>query len=308
MVCTVKVIQMSKRCNQIEHHFYTIFTHLYALSEFELCRDIVLDELLSFVLTVVGGTLEVDAVAEVLFDEQNAPALLVLVPEGGQPSGVDKGAFLGEVVAQVGEDSALLVLHVAAYPKVLFESDFLVPPYVLVVADTVGATGDHLHQRIVPPFVIHHGGYCRSEAEQVDIEHTRQLIQRLDDVGNLVRVADDSRLSFLYEERLDDMNIIVKHHKVAEVPGHPISFRYQTNHIIGVRHYLAFGIILPIEVCLTLGHADDRIVHELFGENSVVPLVGGDDNFQIAHFLSPSSATRTSLTSITLLLLTLPVL
>lgn len=25
MVYTVKVIQMSKRCNQIEHHFYTIF-------------------------------------------------------------------------------------------------------------------------------------------------------------------------------------------------------------------------------------------------------------------------------------------
>ena len=82
-------------------------------------------------------------------------------------------------------------------------------------------------------------------------------------MGNLVRVADDSGLSFLNEERLDDMNIIVKHHEVAKVPGHPISFRYQANHIIGVRHYLAFGIILPIEVCLTLGHADDRIVNEL---------------------------------------------
>lgn len=29
MVCTVKVIQMSKRCNQIEHHFYTIFLLTY---------------------------------------------------------------------------------------------------------------------------------------------------------------------------------------------------------------------------------------------------------------------------------------
>lgn len=27
MFYTVKVIQMSKRCNQIEHHFYTIFAH-----------------------------------------------------------------------------------------------------------------------------------------------------------------------------------------------------------------------------------------------------------------------------------------
>lgn len=263
MFCTVKVIQMSKRCNQIEHHFYTIFTHLYALSEFELCRDIVLDKLLGFVLAVIGGTLEVDTVAEMLFDEQNAPALLVLVPEGGQPSGINKGAFLGEIVTQVCENFALLVLHVATYPKVLFESDFLVPPYVLVVADTIGATGDHLHQGVVPPFVIHHGRYCRGEAEQMNVEHTRQLIQRLDDMGNLVRVADDSGLSFLNEERLDDMNIIVKHHEVAKVPGHPISFRYQANHIIGVRHYLAFGIILPIEVCLALGHADDRIVNEL---------------------------------------------
>lgn len=263
MFCTVKVIQMSKRCNQMGHHFYTIFTHLYALSEFELCRDIVLDKLLGFVLAVVGGTLEVDAVAEMLFDEQNAPALLVLVPEGGQPSGIDKGAFLGEVIAQVCEDSALLVLHIAAYPEVLFKPDFLVPPYILVVADTIRATGDHLHQGVVTPLVIHHGGDCRSETEQVYIEHTRQLIQRLYDVGNLVGVSDDSRLSFLNEERLDDMNIIVKHHEVAEVPGHPISFWDQANHIVGVRHYLAFWIIFPIEVCLTLGHADDRIVHEL---------------------------------------------
>lgn len=263
MVCAVKVIRMSKRCNQIEHHFYTIFAHLYALSEFELCRDIVLDELLGFVLAVVGGTFEVDTVAEMLFDEQNAPALLVLVPEGGQPSGIDKGAFLGEVVAQVGENFALLILHVAAYPEVLFESDFLVPPYVLVVADTIGATGDHLHQRVVTPLVIHHRGDCRGEAEQVNVEHTRQLIKRFNDVGNLVGVADDSRLSFLNEERLDDMNIIVKHHEVAEMPGHPISFWYKANHIVGVRHYLAFGIIFPIEIGLTLGHADDRIVYEL---------------------------------------------
>ena len=262
MFYAVKVIQMSKRCNQIEHHFYTIFTHLYVLSEFELCRDIVLDKLLGFVLAVVGGSFEVDAVAEMLFDKQNAPALLVLVPEGGQPSGIDKGAFLGEIVAQVGENSALLVFHIAAYPEVLFEPDFLVPPYVLVVADTISATGDHLHQRVVTPLVIHHRGDCRGEAEQVNVEHTRQLIQRLDDVGNLVGVADDSRFSFLNEERLDDMNIIVKHHQVAEVPGHPISFRYQANHIVGVRHYLAFGIIFPIEVYLTLGHADDRIVNE----------------------------------------------
>lgn len=212
MVDTVKVIQMSKRCNQIEHHFYTIFAHLYALSEFELCRDIVLDELFGFVLAVVGGTFEVDAVAEVFFDEQNAPALLVLIPEGSQPSGIDKGAFLSEVIAQVGEDSSLFVLHVAAYPKIFFKPDFLVPPYVLVVADTIRATRDHLHQGVVTPLVIHHGGYCRCEAEQMNVEHTRQLIQRLDDMGNLVGVADDSGLSFLNEERLDDMNIIVKHH------------------------------------------------------------------------------------------------
>ena len=99
MVCTVKVIQMSKRCNQIEHHFYTIFCSPIRPLEFELCRDIVLDELLGFVLTVVGGTFEVDTVAEMFFDEQNAPALLVLVAEGGKPSGIDKGTFLGEVVA-----------------------------------------------------------------------------------------------------------------------------------------------------------------------------------------------------------------
>ena len=82
------------------------------LSEFELCRDIVLYELLGFVLAVVGSTFEVDAVTEVLFDEQNAPAFLILITEGGQPSGIDKGTFLGEVVAEICEDSALLVLHV----------------------------------------------------------------------------------------------------------------------------------------------------------------------------------------------------
>ena len=94
------------------------------------------------------------------------------------------------------------------------------------------------------------------------IEEAGQLIQRLDDVGNLIRVTDYTRLTFLYEKGFDNVNVIIKHHQIAEMPGHPISLRYQSYHIIGMGYYLAFGIVLTIDVGLALGNADDRIIYE----------------------------------------------
>lgn len=112
--------------------------------EFELTGNIVLHELLGFVLAVVGRSLDVDTVTKVFFDEQYRTALFFLITERCQAAGIDKRAFLGEVVAEVGEDSTFLVFHVARNPKVLFEPDFLVPPHVFVVSHAVGTAGDHL--------------------------------------------------------------------------------------------------------------------------------------------------------------------
>ena len=80
--------------------------------KFELAGYVILDKLLGLVLAVVGRPFQVDAVAEMLFYEQYRAAFLLLVAECRQTTGIDKRAFLGEVVAQVGEDFPFLILHV----------------------------------------------------------------------------------------------------------------------------------------------------------------------------------------------------
>lgn len=89
--------------------FYQLISKL----EFELARDIVLYELFCLVFAIVGGTLYVDTVPKVLFDEQDRAALLFLIAERRQPSGINKGTLLGKIVTEVREDSTLFVLHVA---------------------------------------------------------------------------------------------------------------------------------------------------------------------------------------------------
>ena len=99
----------TNRLNTILTPFYRLISRL----EFELTGYVVLHKLLCFVFAVIGGSLDIDAVTKMLFHEQYRASFLFLISERGQASGVDKRAFLGEVVAEVGEDSALLVLHVA---------------------------------------------------------------------------------------------------------------------------------------------------------------------------------------------------
>ena len=130
----------TNRLNTILTPFYRLISRL----EFELTGYVVLHKLLCFVFAVIGGSLDIDAVTKMLFHEQYRASFLFLISERSQASGIDKRALLGEVVAEVGEDSALLVLHVARNPKVLFEPDFLVPPHVFVVSHAVGTAGDHL--------------------------------------------------------------------------------------------------------------------------------------------------------------------
>ena len=103
------------------------------------------------------------------------------------------------------------------------------------------------------------------------------------------------------------MNIIVEHHHFTEIPGHPIAFWYQPDDIIGVRDYLALGIVATIDFGLALGDANNRVYDEPLGKHLVMPAVRWDNYLQ-AHFISPSNAARTSLMSITLLRPTLPVL
>ena len=97
------------RLNTILTPFYRPISKL----EFKLTGYVVLHKLLCFVFAVIGGSLDIDTVTKMLFDEQYRASFLFLISVRGQASGVDKRAFLSEVVAEVGEDSALLVLHVA---------------------------------------------------------------------------------------------------------------------------------------------------------------------------------------------------
>ena len=98
-------------CNQIEHHFIAILWLISRL-EFELAGYVVLHKLLGFVLTVISGTLDIYAVTKMLFDEQYRASFFFLVPKSSQASGIDKSSFLSEVIAQVGEDFTLFVLHI----------------------------------------------------------------------------------------------------------------------------------------------------------------------------------------------------
>ena len=231
-----------------------------------------------------------------------------MVAEGRQTAGIDKRPFLGEVVAQVGQNLALTVFHVAAYPEILFQTQLLVPPDILVISDSVGASRYHLHQRVISPLVIHHGGNCRGEAKQMHVEEAGHLVERFDDMRDCVGVADNSRFPFLHIKRFDDMHIVVEHHEITEVLGHPIPLRDEADNIIGMGHYLAFGIILTINTLLTLRNANNRVVDELLGEYSIMPFVGRNHYLQAIHLFSPSNAILTSLTSTTLLLPILPVL
>ena len=295
-------------CNRIEHHFNAIFQPRPSRSEFELAHDIVLHELFGHILAVIGCTLKFDTVSKMLFDKQYRSPLLFLITEGGQPSGIDKCAFLGKVVAEIGEDFALFVFHVARYPKILLESYLFIPPNVFVIPHAIRATGDHLGEGVVPPLVVHHRGNGGGKPEQVYIHQTGQFIERFNDMGYLVRIANYTRFSFLTKERFDNVNIIVQHHEVTEVSCHPIPFRDKPYNVIGMGDNLAIGIVVPINLFLTFGHTDYRIIDKSFGKDPIVPFMGGYYDFEITHFLSPSSAILTSLTSTTLLLLTFPVL
>ena len=132
----------TNRLNTILTPFYRLISRL----EFELTGYVVLHKLLCFVFAVIGGSLDIDAVTKMLFHEQYRASFLFLISERSQASGIDKRAFLGEVVAEVGEDSALLVLHVARNPEIFFEPDFFIPPHVLVIPHAVGTSGDHLRK------------------------------------------------------------------------------------------------------------------------------------------------------------------
>ena len=128
------------RLNTILTTFYQLISRL----EFELTGYIILHKLLGLVFAVVGSALDVDAVAKMLFDEQYRPALLLLITEGSQTAGIDKGSFLGEIVAKIGKDFALFIFHIARYPKILLESYFLIPPDVLIIPHSVGTSSYHL--------------------------------------------------------------------------------------------------------------------------------------------------------------------
>ena len=69
------------------------------LSILELTRYIVLNKLLGLVFTVIGSSLEIDAVAEMFLYKHYRPLFLSLIPEGCQSSGVDECGFLLEVVS-----------------------------------------------------------------------------------------------------------------------------------------------------------------------------------------------------------------
>ena len=295
-------------CNRIENHFNAIFQPRPSRSEFELTHDIVLHKLFGYILAVIGRTLEFDTVSKMLFDKQYRSPLLFLIPERGQSSGIDKCAFLGKVVAEIGEDFALFVFNVARYPKILLESYLFVPPDILIIPYAIGATGDHLGKGVIPPLVVHHRGNGGGKTKQVYIHQTGQFIERFNDMGYLVRISDYTSLSFLAIKRFYNMHIIVQHHEVAEVSCHPIALGDKPYNVIGMGDNLAIGIVVPINLFLTFGHTDYRIIDKSFGKDPIVPFMGGYYDFEITHFLSPSSAILTSLTSTTLLLLTFPVL
>ena len=96
----------------------TILLPFYEL-KFELAGYVILDKLLGLVLAIVGRPFQVDAVAEMFFYEQYRATFLILVAECRQTTGIDKRAFLGEVVAQVCEDFSFLILHVTRNPEIL---------------------------------------------------------------------------------------------------------------------------------------------------------------------------------------------
>lgn len=105
-------MQIGGICKQIDRHFCTILR----LSEPELAGYVILDKALGHPLAVVGGTLDADRLAEVFADGEYRASLFLLIADGGETAGTHECAFLREVVAEVGQDPALLVLHVARNP------------------------------------------------------------------------------------------------------------------------------------------------------------------------------------------------
>ena len=61
-----------------------------------------------------------------------------------KPSCIDKCIFLLEVVSEVCEYTPFLILHVTTYPEIFFESQFLVPPGIFVIDNSVTASCYHL--------------------------------------------------------------------------------------------------------------------------------------------------------------------
>ena len=96
------------------------------------------------IFPVVRLTLQTYGIAEVFPYEKYATPLLFLIADTRKASRVHEGTFLREVVPNVGQYLALLELHVATYPKILFEFKFLIPPYVLVVSHTIGTASYHV--------------------------------------------------------------------------------------------------------------------------------------------------------------------
>ena len=121
----------------------------------------------------------------------------------------------------------------------------------------------------------------------MDIKHTSQLIQRLDDAGNLIRISNYSRLTFLTKERFDNMDIIVKHHYITEIASYPISFGHQPHNRIRVSNYLAFGIILSIYLGLALSDTYNRGVNKFLGKNPIMSFMRRNYDFKIAHYHHP---------------------
>ena len=69
------------------------------------------------------------------------------------------------------------------------------------------------------------------------------------------------------------MDIIIEHEQLPEISCHPITFGDKTNDVIGMGDNLAIRVKFTIQVCLALGHTDNGIIHQLFGEHSVMPFM-----------------------------------
>lgn len=83
--------------NTIYRHFYKLIHRL----EFELAGDIILHELLRFILSVIGGAFNVYAISKMFPDKENRAPFLFLIPERCQPSGINECSLLGKIVAEI---------------------------------------------------------------------------------------------------------------------------------------------------------------------------------------------------------------